>query len=290
MRIMGPAVLGLLLCLAPAIAGGYDELAGAFAAKSRDDTDTAIAKFTAALQAGDLNAAYIPAAHRGLAVAYLQKKRCQDALNEMNAVGALAALDHDDHDIRKRVFKCLGDWDAAEKEIAAINDPVPMQGFWMEMGNMQWNAGRFADAEKSFQKAADYYPWPKARPRLYPSLWYAITADRQGKLDKAVLENYVRAFWSDDWPMPVINLFLGKNTPEKVVPVASKSDEKLYAGQLCEANFYVAEWQIVRGNPEIAKPGIEAAIKSCPKTFIEYSGAKVEAARLGMTVKEEQSP
>jgi hypothetical protein len=54
------------------------------------------------------------------------------------------------------------------------------------------------------------------------------------------------------------------------------------AGQKCEADFYLAEWHIARGDTAAAKPLIVSALAGCPPNFIERLGAKAEAERLGL--------
>ena len=49
----------------------------------------------------------------------------------------------------------------------------------------------------------------------------------------------------------------------------------------CEADFYAGEWHLMRGNKADARPGLQAAADTCPKTFYEYFGAVAELKRMG---------
>ena len=51
--------------------------------------------------------------------------------------------------------------------------------------------------------------------------------------------------------------------------------------ELCEAWFYIGEWQLLQGDRAAAKHRFEEAVGSCPKAFIEYTGAQAELRRLG---------
>ena len=55
---------------------------------------------------------------------------------------------------------------------------------------------------------------------------------------------------------------------------AGKANEK------CEAAFYAGEWQLARGNGVDAKASLQIARDTCPKAFVEYSGAVAELKRL----------
>jgi rhomboid protease GluP len=90
--------------------------------------------------------------------------------------------------------------------------------------------------------------------------------------------------------MPLLNLYRGKLKPDEVHPSARQSDTEQYSGQICEADFYVGEWHIARGNTGAAKPLIAHAVAACPKTFIEYFAAQEEASRLGLPLPKEVQP
>ncbi len=77
------------------------------------------------------------------------------------------------------------------------------------------------------------------------------------------------------WPGPVIQLFLGKTTPEAVLQAASNRDSKKNREQRCEANFYIAEHQAVRGQRKAALRGFRFASENCDKDYFFY----VPAAR-----------
>ena len=51
-------------------------------------------------------------------------------------------------------------------------------------------------------------------------------------------------------------------------------------GQVCEANFYVAERALQSGSTDEALKRFELAAADCPKTFIEKSAADFELGAL----------
>jgi len=62
--------------------------------------------------------------------------------------------------------------------------------------------------------------------------------------------------------------------PEATPDAAGKPDER------CEAQLYIGEWHLLRGNGAEAKPALQAAVDTCPKDFIEYVAAVAELKRL----------
>jgi lipoprotein NlpI len=50
--------------------------------------------------------------------------------------------------------------------------------------------------------------------------------------------------------------------------------------QRCEAQFYAGEWYLLKGNRTEAVPLLRQAEASCPKGFVEYTGAVAELRRL----------
>jgi rhomboid protease GluP len=48
----------------------------------------------------------------------------------------------------------------------------------------------------------------------------------------------------------------------------------------CEAQFYVGEWHLLRGDRAAAAAALQLAEGSCPKEFYEYEGAVIEQMRL----------
>ena len=76
------------------------------------------------------------------------------------------------------------------------------------------------------------------------------------------------------WPYAVIDLYLGKRSPAATLEAAKGSDER------CEAEFYIGQWHILRGNTAAAAAAHKVAVDTCPKAFIEYRAAIAELKRL----------
>ena len=128
--------------------------------------------------------------------------------------------------------------------------------------------GDFAEATADLARviSADQY--------TYPSLFLFLAQSRAGRpvLD---LEAAERRMNSQDWPYAVFELYLGRRDVAATLDAAQTSDQR------CEAHFYVGEWLIVQGERPAAKQHLEETVATCPKAFIEHTGAQAELGRLG---------
>ena len=284
MRRFGTAVAALAVLTAAAGAAGYDEFALGVTANVRDDHDGAVKHFTAALAAGDLVPANKAAAYRGRAAAYLDKDLCREALADLEALAALQPLSREEYYLRAGIKICLKDNAGAEQDFEAGNGGYVSGERYDTFGRLQWQHGDFANARVNLGKAAAQMVADKDRDvrSRYIVLWYAISADRVGSLDRAELKTYADFLNSGRCPMPILDFYLGKRTMAEVQAKAADAGRDEIAGQKCEADFYIAEWHIARGDTAAAKPLIAAAVAGCPKGFIELFAAQAEAERLGL--------
>ena len=127
-------------------------------------------------------------------------------------------------------------------------------------------AGRYQQAASSFAAKSE----EDGAPTPYYRLWRYIAQTRGA--DPAALRNLRTAADASpkEWPRPIFLMFLGDATEESVAAQAANSDQK------CEATFYAGEWYLMRGMPNEARDRFSVALASCPKTFMEYDGARGE--------------
>ena len=110
----------------------------------------------------------------------------------------------------------------------------------------------------------------------YSAIWRYLAREHVGENGAAELEANAARLKSKDWPYPVIELYLGGRSPAEVLSVASKPEER------CEAQFYIGEWHLLRGNRAAAATALQAAADICSKDFFEYKGALAELKRLNL--------
>jgi rhomboid protease GluP len=151
-------------------------------------------------------------------------------------------------------------WPISQLRAGYLADPF-LQYF---QGQYQQAADDFATKAKLDEHAAPYY-----------RLWQFIAQSR-GHDGRAAADLRAAASNMDQakWPYPVYELFIGDLTPNEVAAKASTSDS------LCEAIFYIGEWNHLRNEIDAARLKYRAALLSCPTTFMEYDGAAGELSRL----------
>jgi rhomboid protease GluP len=77
-----------------------------------------------------------------------------------------------------------------------------------------------------------------------------------------------------EWPFAIVEMYLGGRVPEQTLAMANSP------AQLCQAQFYVGQWHLLRNDRESATSLLKAAAQTCPRSFIEYDGAVAELKRL----------
>jgi tetratricopeptide (TPR) repeat protein len=83
------------------------------------------------------------------------------------------------------------------------------------------------------------------------------------------------------WPGVIFALILGKTTPEAVRAAAEReADPGLRQKKLCDADFYLAEYQLEKGAPDEARKLLQAAADGCPASARESWFAKSELKRI----------
>jgi lipoprotein NlpI len=83
------------------------------------------------------------------------------------------------------------------------------------------------------------------------------------------------------WPGIIIGLYLGSVTPEAALKTATEAqDETARTEQICEANFFVAIYQIGKSARSAAQRLFQSAADQCPHTHFQYPVSKFELGLL----------
>jgi len=271
----------------PASAAGYDDFTLGMTANLRGESERAIASFTAALAASDLAAPYKPAAYRGRASAYLQLDKCQEAMADIKAYEALRQSDRPLLRLRVWVELCLKDAGAARKDFELLNKNKLDAGDLWNFAVWQWRYGLYDEAAANARDAFKQSD-KTGQFALYVLLWQALNENRAGKLDVGALSASLAELKYAGWPRPIVDLYLGKLTPESLLSKASSSFwDVTTQAQRCEANFFAAEWHLGRNDTGAATTMLLDVTKNCPTDFFELSSAKAELKRLGVAVPKE---
>ena len=109
----------------------------------------------------------------------------------------------------------------------------------------------------------------------YTMAYRFLVRTRLGEDGAAELAANAARLTSTEWPYPILELLLGKRSPEDTLAAAATANER------CEAGFYVGEWYLARDDRAKARPLLQRAVDTCPKSFGEYFAAVAELKRLG---------
>ncbi len=120
----------------------------------------------------------------------------------------------------------------------------------------------------------------KAQPNVYTALWLFLARKRSDVPDADErLERETRGMRAG-WPAPVIALFLGRTDTNSVMVGATTSDPTRRREMRCEADFYIAQAHLIKGERPRAQALLQEVRRNCPKNLLEYEGTLAEMRRL----------
>lgn len=143
-------------------------------------------------------------------------------------------------------------------------------------GRTRYYKGEFALATTDLARSLEL------KPDAYTPIWLFLARTRSGSDGKNEFVTDTTKLDTAKWPAPVTTLYLGKGTPASVLSGAENPDPKTRQEQVCEANFYVGQWHLLKGNRTQALASLRTARDQCPKNFVEYTGAVYELKRFGV--------
>lgn len=113
--------------------------------------------------------------------------------------------------------------------------------------------------------------------RGYPLVWLSMAMRQRGQDPAALEAAYPKEQWPDAWPRALVDMALGKSTPDAVIDAAKASKQPSEA--LCEAYFYLGEKFFVEGDATRAS---EYWRKSVDQGVVEYLEDAASKNRLAM--------
>ena len=180
---------------------------------------------------------------------------------------------------RGAAYRVKGQLDRAIADLSeAIRLAPDVTEFYLGRGTTNFAAGHFEAAVSDIARGVREKPGDG-----YAVVWVYLARLRANGPD-ALAELKINAEWvkRDEWPYAVVTLYLGRGSPEAVLAAAGKPDDR------CEAHFYIGAWRLARGERAEASEALKAAVDTCPKDFVEYSGAQAELKRMAAAVSSER--
>ena len=195
-----------------------------------------------------------------------------------------AAIALDDHYVaayrgRAGALETSGEVDAAVADLdhAIALGPKDWRS-WSVRGQFRFRRGQFHLAVSDFSKAAELDVTRDGLP--YRQVWLFLARERAGRDGKADLAAFRKSREGGDWPVPVIDMFLGTTSVADCLGAAKDADAQRDKEKKCEAFYFVGELHILAGERKQGVEFFQKCIDTGLSGFIEYEGAKAELDRL----------
>jgi predicted Zn-dependent protease len=168
------------------------------------------------------------------------------------------------------VYLSKGDLTNALASFEAATKLAPRDATAFELkGQVEWAMGRFDDAIDSFKDSLEQNELQEDA-----FVWLSMARGRKGdKPDTRTAERFAKANLSA-WPGPMVQLYLGKSTPQDTLKMAD-----LYHLR-CNADFLVGEWYATQGNTSAAKTALQQTTQSCRPGSLFLKFAAIDLGRL----------
>jgi len=114
----------------------------------------------------------------------------------------------------------------------------------------------------------------------HTAIWLYLARARNGTDGKPELTANTQNIDVTKWPAPAVALYRGIQAPDGFVALAANSDANTQINQMCEANFYLGQWYLLKGKQAQARSHFTAARDACPPHWFQYGGAVAELARM----------
>ena len=235
----------------------------------------AIDACTRALNAGHMNAHSLSITYSNRGSAYQSKGDNDRAIADYNEAIRLDPKYAFAYNNRGNAYRAKGDNDRA---IADYNEAIRLEPKYMtayfNRGLANLLAGALPKALADLNQASALDP-----KYAYAALWLDLVGLRNNVPSR--LSQAISTIDMTTWPAPVIRMFLGQMTAAAVLAAADDPDAKKKKGQVCEANFFIAELALRQGAKDEAARLFRMAADDCPKNFVEWSAANAELKALG---------
>lgn len=255
--------LSQAILLDPQYATAYENRGVAYA--NKDEYDKAIADYT---QAVALDSKYFYAySNRG--IAYNSKGEYDKAIADFTQAISIYPKYEFAYNGRGNSYRDKGQYrEAIADYTQAISLDPKFALAYRNRGGAYVASANLAAAANDFMQAISLSPTD-----AYSVLWLHIARMKQGRSDASELAANRAKLAVAKWPMPLVNFYLGKSTPNVALSAATNE------AQRCEAAFYVGEWRLAQRQTAAAGKLFEQAAIICPKNYVELWAARPELSR-----------
>jgi tetratricopeptide (TPR) repeat protein len=247
----------------------------AFAYQVRGDTylgkhqyDLAIASYDEAIR---LRPDYVDA-YYFRALTYRREDQPDRAMADLNEAIRLKSDYADAYELRGILRSNDGQYDAAMADFAtAIRLKPNGPAAYAARGTREFSLGQLAAAAADFDRHVQLAPTAG-----YGALWLHLVRVKAGVDDADEFARNLAKADRSKWPNPVLALYHGELTPEEMRAAITQDDPDARRDQLCETDFYIGEYELLRKNTAAAKPLLQRAADQCPANLRERFAARAE--------------
>jgi lipoprotein NlpI len=246
-------------------------------ATTRNDPDVAINYCVRAIYSGDLSQQQLAATYYNRGLEYKRKGDYEQAIKDFDSAIVLRSDFVRAFNSRGVAYFEMGEHKLAIEDFdAAIKIMPDDASLRRNRGVLHFYGGDFAAAAPDLDAALQRDPGDPQN-----TLWLHVAQARNGRESSDVLAWYARNFDLNQWPGPVIAMFLGMIGPDVVADIGHRAFEQGDDMRQCQAYFYVGQYQMIRGAADNAGEFFRAAVATRAVGALEYTGALAELGRIG---------
>jgi lipoprotein NlpI len=146
---------------------------------------------------------------------------------------------------------------------------------FMGRGMAHFNDGKYRKARRDFQRYLAHNKHDVLR-----MLWLYLAASHEGRDAKTMLNEYATEVDTSAWPGQLYELYRGQADVTAVLDAARDGASGKALARLCEANFYIGQLKLLRGDTDGARQYFRDAVATNAVMRFEHSSAQHELNRL----------
>ncbi len=200
---------------------------------------------------------------------YRKQGQFEKAIVEYQAAISINPKRAVDHSDLAEAYMLTGQYElaiaSASRSIGLDND---RSAAFYARGLSAFYVGDYRAAAADLRRAVDL------RTQAYSIIYRYLARARAGEMSTDELQADAGRLTSTTWPYSVIEMLMGKRTPEATLSGASGASE------LCDAHYFGAQYHQLRDNQGEHAAGLRNAADACPSGDYEFMGVRAELARI----------
>ncbi|WP_119302459.1 tetratricopeptide repeat protein [Dongia deserti] len=221
-----------------------------------------------------------PEAYRDRGYLYHLLARSEEARGDFNRAIKLNARDAEAWNGRALVSLSEGRISEAVSDFNRALELMPQSAaYYANRATARMIDGEEKRAIEDFRRAVQLDP-----DEPFVNLLYYIAQARAGEMERAKtsLEKFAAQHPDQDWPRPIVDLFLGRGSTEAVERAAKvAAHSKDVAGQRFDADFYIGQWALLAGDQAAAMQRLKSVYDSRMREYLEFDIARADLNSLG---------